>query len=115
MTPSSLPKAHDERVRLLLSRRRQELEMRAQEERLRVAEDGPIREDLERHLVLLDRQLGGWHERRLDLMQMVAPHPEWAGRVRLPRAAELPAAVLAVHLHGITPVHRLVGLTGSLP
>lgn len=49
---------NDERARLLLSRR-QELEMQAQEERLRVAEDAPLQVLLERHLVLLDRQARG--------------------------------------------------------
>ncbi|WP_146009413.1 hypothetical protein [Deinococcus planocerae] len=50
----------DERVRLLLARRRQVLEMQAQEEeRLRGAEDGPFQEELKRHLFFLDRQLGG--------------------------------------------------------
>ncbi|WP_216329278.1 hypothetical protein [Deinococcus aestuarii] len=61
----------DERVRLLRSRR-QLLEMQAQEEeRLRVAEDGPLQEDLERHLFFLDRQVGRLHELLLYMVQAV--------------------------------------------
>ncbi|WP_216322756.1 hypothetical protein [Deinococcus aestuarii] len=64
----------DERVHLLLARRRQVLEMRAQEEeRLPGIEYAPIREDLERHLFFLDRQLVGLHERLLYLVQVVLP------------------------------------------
>ena len=60
----------------MLLRRRQVLEMQAQEEeRLRGIEYAPIREDLERHLAFLDRQLGGLHERLLSLVQVVLPHP----------------------------------------
>ncbi|WP_216327812.1 hypothetical protein [Deinococcus aestuarii] len=64
----------DERVRLLLARRRQVLEMRAQEEeRLRGAEYAPLQEDLERHLFFLDRQLGRLHELLLYMVQAVLP------------------------------------------
>lgn len=56
---------YDDLVRVLLARRRQVLEMQVQEEeRLRVAEYGPVREDLERHIALLDRQA----ERVSDLL-----------------------------------------------
>lgn len=53
----------------------QVLEMRTQEQaRLRVAKDGLIQEDLERHLDFLDQQLGGLHKRLLSPVQVVAPH-----------------------------------------
>lgn len=65
----------DERVRVLLARRRQVLEMRAQEEeRLREAEYAPLQEDLERHLFFLDRQVGRLHELLLYTVQAVLPH-----------------------------------------
>ncbi|GMA14260.1 hypothetical protein E5F05_02485 (plasmid) [Deinococcus metallilatus] len=59
-------------VRLLLARRRQVLAMQAEEEnRLRVAESTPIREDLERHLTFPDRQLGRLRELLLGMVQPV--------------------------------------------
>lgn len=68
------PGEQGERVRGLLTQRRQVLEVQAQEEeRLRVAEYPPIQEDLERHLAFLDRQLGGLHERLLYTVQAVPP------------------------------------------